>query len=121
MHAAKQQLDIAEASFIENGDTQDTRDQSYLAVRKAEFAEVIARTMQSNQATDGVVRRHARRRKEDRRGHVRGARSYQDTGSPPRALRSKPRALRSRTRKRAGKRPKSAPRKRPPISPSSRR
>ena len=55
IHAAKQQLDIAEASFIENGDTQDTRDQAYLAVRKAEFAEVIARTMQSNQATDGVV------------------------------------------------------------------
>src|SRR5688572_25360488 len=47
MHAAKQQLEVAEASFEENGDTQDTRDQSYLSVRKTELAESTARTMQS--------------------------------------------------------------------------
>ena len=55
MHVAKKQLDVAEASFQADGDTQDTRDQSYLALRKAELAESIARTMQSGQATDSVV------------------------------------------------------------------
>jgi outer membrane protein OmpA-like peptidoglycan-associated protein len=55
MHSAKEQLDVAEASFAEDGDTQGTRDQSYLAVRKTEMAEVIARTMQSNRDKDGVV------------------------------------------------------------------
>ncbi len=55
MHAAKQQLDLAEASFAENGDTQTTRDQAYVAVRRTELAVVIARTRQSNQAKEGVV------------------------------------------------------------------
>jgi len=55
LHAAKEQLDVAEASFVENGDTQDTRDQAYLAIRKAELSEVVARTRQSNQAKDVVV------------------------------------------------------------------
>lgn len=54
MHSAKVQLDLAEASFINDGDTQGTRDQSYLAVRKTELAEVIARTLQAKQAKDGV-------------------------------------------------------------------
>lgn len=55
MHTAKQQLEVAEASFEENGDTQDTRDQAYLSVRKTELAETVARTMQSNRSRDGVV------------------------------------------------------------------
>ncbi len=55
MHSAKDQLDLAEASFAENGDTQGTRDQSYLAVRKTQLAEVVASTMQSNQAKEGIV------------------------------------------------------------------
>jgi outer membrane protein OmpA-like peptidoglycan-associated protein len=55
MHSAKEQLDLAEASFTKDGDTQYTRDQAYLAVRKTELAEVVARTRQSNQAKDGVV------------------------------------------------------------------
>lgn len=55
VHAAKQQLDIAEASFANDGDTQGTRDEAYLAVRKAELAEVVARTMRANQAKEGVV------------------------------------------------------------------
>ncbi len=55
MHVAKEQLDLAEASFTKDGDTQDTRDQAYLAARKTEYAEVIARTMQSNRAKEGVV------------------------------------------------------------------
>lgn len=55
MHVAKEQLDRAEASFTENGDTQGTRDQAYLAMRKTELSEVVARTMAANQAKDGVV------------------------------------------------------------------
>jgi outer membrane protein OmpA-like peptidoglycan-associated protein len=55
LHAAKAQLDVAEASFSNEGDTQDTKDQAYLAMRKTEYAEVVARTLQSNQAKDGVV------------------------------------------------------------------
>jgi outer membrane protein OmpA-like peptidoglycan-associated protein len=55
MDTAHKQLDVAETSFRENGDTQDTRDQSYLALRKTEYAEVIARTRQSDQATGATV------------------------------------------------------------------
>jgi outer membrane protein OmpA-like peptidoglycan-associated protein len=55
LNTAKAQLEVAEASFEEDGDTQGTRDQSYLAVRKSELAEVNARTMESRQATGGVL------------------------------------------------------------------
>ena len=55
LDAARKQLDLAEASFSDDGDTQHTRDQSYLALRKTELAEVIGRTRQSDQATAGVV------------------------------------------------------------------
>jgi outer membrane protein OmpA-like peptidoglycan-associated protein len=55
MHVARQQLDVAEAAFEADGDTQNTRDQAYLAVRKAELAEVVARTRQSNASKEGVV------------------------------------------------------------------
>jgi outer membrane protein OmpA-like peptidoglycan-associated protein len=55
MDAAKKQLDVAEASFEENGDTQGTRDQSYLALRKTEMAEVIARTARTDGATTATV------------------------------------------------------------------
>jgi outer membrane protein OmpA-like peptidoglycan-associated protein len=55
MDAARKQLDMAEASFDDDGDTQGTRDQAYLALRKAEYAEVIARTLQSDQATGATV------------------------------------------------------------------
>ena len=55
VHAAKEQLDVAEASFANDGDTQATRDEAYLAVRKAELAEVVARTMRANQAKESVV------------------------------------------------------------------
>lgn len=55
MHTARQQLDVAEAAFEEEGDTQNTRDQAYLAVRKAELAEVVARTRQSDATKAGVV------------------------------------------------------------------
>jgi outer membrane protein OmpA-like peptidoglycan-associated protein len=55
LHVAKQQLDVAEAAFREDGDTQHTRDQAYLAARKTELAEVIARTRQSKQTEAGVI------------------------------------------------------------------
>ncbi len=55
MHVAKQQLDLAEASFARDGDTEDTRDQAYVAVRKTELAESVARTRQATQAKDLVV------------------------------------------------------------------
>ena len=55
LHVAKEQLDLAETSFAKNGDTQYTRDQSYLAVRRSELAEVVARTRQSNEDKASVV------------------------------------------------------------------
>lgn len=55
MDAARKQLAVAEASFDENGDTQATRDQAYLALRKAEYAEVVARTSRSDEATGATV------------------------------------------------------------------
>jgi outer membrane protein OmpA-like peptidoglycan-associated protein len=55
MHAAKEQLDSAEAAFKEDGDTQSTRDQAYVATRKTELAEAAARTLQMKRAQAGVV------------------------------------------------------------------
>src|SRR5690349_3294894 len=55
MHVAKQQLDAAEASFANDGDTQETRDGAYLAIRKTQLAEAVARTMQADRAKEGVV------------------------------------------------------------------
>ncbi len=55
LHVAKQQLDVAEKAFREDGDTQHTRDQAYLAARKTELAEVVARTRQSKQTEAGVI------------------------------------------------------------------
>jgi outer membrane protein OmpA-like peptidoglycan-associated protein len=55
LDAARKQLEAAEASFSENGDTQETRDQAYLAIRKAEYAEVVARTSRSDEATGATV------------------------------------------------------------------
>ncbi|HEX2880252.1 MAG TPA: OmpA family protein [Polyangiaceae bacterium] len=55
MDTAKKQLDVAEAAFVENGDTQSTRDQAYLALRKTELAEVVARTRQTEQAKNATV------------------------------------------------------------------
>jgi outer membrane protein OmpA-like peptidoglycan-associated protein len=55
MDSAHKQLDVAEESFRENGDTQGTRDQAYLALRRTEYAEVIARTRRTDQATGATV------------------------------------------------------------------
>jgi outer membrane protein OmpA-like peptidoglycan-associated protein len=55
MDTAKKQLEVAEASFERDGDTMGTRDQAYLALRKTEYAEVIARTVRTDQATGATV------------------------------------------------------------------
>jgi len=55
LHLAKEQLDAAEAAFQADGDTQNTRDQAYLAARKAELAEVTARTVLAKKTQAGVV------------------------------------------------------------------
>ncbi|HTM46602.1 MAG TPA: OmpA family protein [Polyangiaceae bacterium] len=55
MDTAKKQLDAAEASFKEDGDTRNTRDQAYLALRKTELAESVARARQTDQSKDATV------------------------------------------------------------------
>src|SRR5690348_1366833 len=49
LHSAKETLDVAEKSFADNGDTQDTRDFAYTAVRRTEIAESRARALKSEQ------------------------------------------------------------------------
>jgi outer membrane protein OmpA-like peptidoglycan-associated protein len=55
MDTARKQLAMAEASFENDGDTQATRDKSYLALRKTEYAEVIGRTLLADQARGRTV------------------------------------------------------------------
>jgi outer membrane protein OmpA-like peptidoglycan-associated protein len=55
MDTAKKQLDAAEASFTKDGDTRNTRDESYLALRKTELAEVVARTRETDKSKDATV------------------------------------------------------------------
>jgi outer membrane protein OmpA-like peptidoglycan-associated protein len=55
LHTAKETLDAAEKSFVENGDTQDTRDAAYTADRRIQIAESRARAMQSEQDKAKVV------------------------------------------------------------------
>ncbi|HEX2732026.1 MAG TPA: OmpA family protein [Polyangiaceae bacterium] len=55
LHNAKQQLDVAETAFREDGDTPETRDQAYVAIRKAQFADSVGRTRALDQAKRAVV------------------------------------------------------------------
>jgi outer membrane protein OmpA-like peptidoglycan-associated protein len=55
MDTARKQLDAAEASFAKDGDTRNIRDESYLALRKTELAEVVARTRQTDKSKDATV------------------------------------------------------------------
>ena len=55
LHTAKETLDAAEKSFVDNGDTQDTRDVAYTADRRTQIAESRARAMQSMQQKTTVV------------------------------------------------------------------
>lgn len=55
LQTAKESLNVAEKSFSDNGATQETSDLAYTATRRAELAEVHARTaadMQAKQQTD---------------------------------------------------------------------
>jgi outer membrane protein OmpA-like peptidoglycan-associated protein len=54
LNAGKQQLDRAEASFKEDGDTQETRDRAYVALRKIELAEAVGRGRQSDKKAESV-------------------------------------------------------------------
>ncbi len=47
LHSAKQTLDVAEHSFSEEGDSQETKDLAYTAERRAQTAEVRASDLQS--------------------------------------------------------------------------
>jgi outer membrane protein OmpA-like peptidoglycan-associated protein len=49
LHEAKVELDKAEAAFQDDPSSDRTRDESYIALRRAERAEVEATTMQNNQ------------------------------------------------------------------------
>lgn len=55
LHTAREQLALAESTFKEEGNSQNARDQAYLAVRKTEIAESVARAKQANQEKEGVV------------------------------------------------------------------
>jgi outer membrane protein OmpA-like peptidoglycan-associated protein len=55
LHSAKETLDAAEKSFVDNGDTQDTRDAAYTADRRIQVAESRARALQSQQAKANTV------------------------------------------------------------------
>ena len=49
LHAARETLDVAEKSFADNGDTQETRDAAYTADRRTQIAESRARALMSDQ------------------------------------------------------------------------
>ncbi len=55
LHLAKETLDIAEKSFIDHGDTQETRDFAYTSDRQTQIAEAHARTLQAAQVKATVV------------------------------------------------------------------
>jgi outer membrane protein OmpA-like peptidoglycan-associated protein len=54
--AAKRQLDEAETCFKEDGDAQVTRDAAYVALRKAELAEVVGRAREAKAGERGGQR-----------------------------------------------------------------
>ena len=49
LHVAQEQLAMAEGSFDKHGDTYKTRDEAYVAERKAQLAGVQARTIEADQ------------------------------------------------------------------------
>jgi outer membrane protein OmpA-like peptidoglycan-associated protein len=52
LHVAEEQLALAEKTFDSDGDTFKTRDRAYVAERKSELADVLARTTMANQETN---------------------------------------------------------------------
>jgi outer membrane protein OmpA-like peptidoglycan-associated protein len=60
LHTAREALDVAEKSFADDGDTQDTRDLGYTAERRSEAAESRARGMLAmSQKEQTVAQMHA--------------------------------------------------------------
>jgi outer membrane protein OmpA-like peptidoglycan-associated protein len=59
LHIARESLDAADKSFTDNGDTPETRDRAYIAMRKSQLAEVIAATKQLDQAKSDAQREAA--------------------------------------------------------------
>ncbi len=55
LHAAKESLGVAEASFAKDGDTQETKDLSYASERTTETAEARARTMDEMGKKEAVL------------------------------------------------------------------
>lgn len=55
LHSAKQTLDVAEHSFSEEGDTQETKDLAYTAERQAQTAEARAQQLQSIKDKDATL------------------------------------------------------------------
>src|SRR5690606_17041711 len=51
----KEELDAAEASFADEGNTQQTRDHAYVAERKAQLAMSVARARQANNSAANVI------------------------------------------------------------------
>lgn len=49
LHAAEEQVALADKSFDENGDSQETRDLAYSAERRAELADVRGKTVKATQ------------------------------------------------------------------------
>jgi outer membrane protein OmpA-like peptidoglycan-associated protein len=55
LHVARETLDSAEKSFVDHGDTAETRDAAYTADRRTQIAESRARALQAEQAKGAVV------------------------------------------------------------------
>src|SRR5688572_3775723 len=51
LHVARTSLDLAEKTYDVEGDSANARDRAYVALRKAELAEVQARISRTNQET----------------------------------------------------------------------
>jgi outer membrane protein OmpA-like peptidoglycan-associated protein len=56
VHLARESLDAADKSFSDHGDVPETRDKAYVAMRKAQLAEVLAATKQLDQARSDAQR-----------------------------------------------------------------
>lgn len=65
LHVARQSLDGAERAFKRDGDTNLVRDQAYIAQRKAEMAEVLARIVMLNQGIEVADEQEGKLVKED--------------------------------------------------------
>ncbi len=57
LHVAKTALDIAEQTYESDGNCDKTRDRGYVAIRKVERAEVLARTKRFDATAEAAERR----------------------------------------------------------------